>query len=132
MKFISSRVCSGTIKTARALACALPAVLLVLTPGVRAQSQKADATDFMPQATVAEIMDSMVMPSAQVLWDAVSVDVTEKGTIEKIPQTDEDWATVRWSAVTLAEATNLLVVPGRAVAPPRHGVGCSGVRARAG
>jgi cytochrome c556 len=46
------------------------------------------------------------------------VDVTEKGTVEKGPVTDEDWANLRSTAVTLAESTNLLIVPGRHVAPP--------------
>jgi cytochrome c556 len=32
--------------------------------------------------------------------------------------TDEDWARLRETAVTLAESTNLLIVPGRRVAQP--------------
>jgi cytochrome c556 len=106
------------LKGALLLSGVLPAVLFAVASRVHAQSLKVDASDFLPQATIVEIMDSMVMPAAQVLWDAVAVDVTEKGTIEKVPQTDEDWAKLRWTAVTLAEATNALVVPGRHVAPP--------------
>jgi cytochrome c556 len=63
-------------------------------------------------------MDSIVMPAAQALWDAVAVDVTENGTIENAPQTDEEWTALRATAVTLAEATNALIVPGRHAAPP--------------
>ena len=119
MRSPSPKVRRGAVKAAWALAAAVPgAALLALATGVHAQAPKLDAGDFMPTATIVEIMDSMVMPSAQILWDAVAVDVTAAGTVEKVPQTDEDWARVRWSAITLAEATNALVLPGRRVAPP--------------
>jgi cytochrome c556 len=87
-------------------------------PAAPVASAKPDAQGFIPQFSILEIMESIVMPAAQTLWDSVAVDVTEKGTIEKGPVTDEDWAKLRWTAVELAEATNLLVVPGRRVAPP--------------
>jgi cytochrome c556 len=80
-------------------------------------SAKPDAQGFIPQFSILEIMESIVMPAAQTIWDSVGVDLTEKGTIEKGPVTDEDWARLRWSAVTLAESANLLIVPGRRVAP---------------
>jgi hypothetical protein len=85
--------------------------------GVRAGSA-ADEPDFIPSATIVEVMDSMLMPSAQVLWDAVAVNVTEEGVVKQAPETDEDWQRLRFSAVTLAEATNVLMIPGREVAPP--------------
>lgn len=108
----------GAFRLAVALAGALPVVLFVAGNRVNAQAPaKIDAGDFTPTATIIEIMDSMVMSSAQILWDAVAVDVTDKGTVEKTPQTDEDWQKLRWTAVTLAEATNALAVPGRKVAP---------------
>jgi len=76
-----------------------------------------DSTGFIPDITVIEIMGSIVMPSAQALWDAVGVDVTAQGQIEKKPENDEQWAALRAEAVTLAAATDLLVVPGRHAAP---------------
>ena len=104
-----------------ALALAVGTPLVVLGVGA-ARSQttavKPDANGYIPQATIIEIMASLVMPSAQSVWDAVAIDVTEKGTIEKKPQNDEEWAALRGTAVALAEATNLLIVPGRHAAPP--------------
>jgi cytochrome c556 len=102
------------------LASATAAVCLALTGGAQAQSQgKASAeSPYIPTATIKEIMDSMVAPTAQVLWDAVGVTVTEKGTVEKVPETDQEWATLRQNAVTLAEATNVLIIPGRHVDEP--------------
>jgi hypothetical protein len=67
--------------------------------------------------SVAEIMDSMVMSAAGALWDAVGVDVSAQGQVEKKPETDEQWAQLRAAAVTLAEAANALIVPGRHAAP---------------
>ena len=77
-----------------------------------------DSTGFTTDFTIIEIMEAIVMPSAQAIWDSTGVDVTSQGTIEKKPQNDEEWAALRAQAVTLAEATNLLVVPGRHAAPP--------------
>jgi hypothetical protein len=70
------------------------------------------ASDFLPQITIVEIMDSMVMPSAQLVWDAVAYDVTAAGETITGPKTDEDWQKLRWSAVALAETANNLAVPG--------------------
>jgi hypothetical protein len=85
---------------------------------VHGAAAERDASSFIPDITVAEIMESIVMPAAQSLWDAVGVNVTAQGIIETKPETDEQWAKLRAAAVTLAEATNSLVVPGRHVAPP--------------
>ena len=87
-------------------------------PAAPVASAKPDAQGFIPQFSILEIMESIVMPAAQTIWDSVAVDVTEKGTVEKGPVTEEDWATLRWTAVELVESTNLLVVQGRRVAPP--------------
>src|SRR5437588_6451353 len=74
--------------------------------------------DFRPTATVKDIMDSLVDPGSDVLWDSVETIVSAKGTEEKAPHTDEEWKNVRNHAIMLLEATNLLLVPGRHVAKP--------------
>ena len=121
MTFSRPKFRRGAVRTAMVLSGAVSAVLVLVATGVRAQApqqQTISPSNFSLDFTVAEIMDAMVMSSAQILWDAVSVDVTEKGTIEKIPKTDEDWEKVRWAAITLAEATNVISIPGRKIAPP--------------
>ena len=119
MTFSRPKFRRGAVRAAVTLAGAVSAVLVLTATGVRAQApQNISPSNFTLDFTVAEIMDAMVMSSAQILWDAVSVDVTEKGTIEKIPKTDEDWEKVRWAAITLAEATNVISIPGRKIAPP--------------
>ena len=118
MRFHSPGLRGRALKFALALAVGAPLAVLG-TGAARSQtaSIQADANGYIPQATIIEIMDALVMPSAQSLWDAVAIDVTEKGTIEKKPQSDEEWAELRATAVSLAEATNLLIVPGRHAAP---------------
>jgi hypothetical protein len=73
---------------------------------------------FRTTATIKDIMDSIVDPSADVLWESVATIVSAKGTEERRPRTDEEWATVRRNAVRLVEATNLLIMEGRHVAKP--------------
>ena len=92
-------------------ACMLLGALGILAAGSSVGAQ--DASGFSPEISIAEIMESMVMPAAQQLWDSVGVDVTAQGEIEKKPETDEQWAQLRAAAVTLAEASNALLVPGR-------------------
>ena len=73
---------------------------------------------FRKTATIKDIMDSMVDPSADYLWESVATIVTRAGTEERRPRTDDDWKKVRRSAITLIEATNLLIMDGRLVAKP--------------
>jgi hypothetical protein len=72
--------------------------------------------EFRPTATVQDIMLSMVDPKADNIWNSVATIVTLQGTEEKRPRTDEDWANLRHDAITLVEATNLLLIEGREVA----------------
>jgi hypothetical protein len=80
-------------------------------------------TEYHPTSTVREVMHSIVDPSADVLWDSVEVVATVEGTVRKMPKTDEEWAVLRRSAVTLVEAGNLLLIPGRLVARPGEQAG---------
>ena len=74
--------------------------------------------EYAPIATIKDIMQSIVDPSSDVVWQAVQT-TSVKGTIEeKAPHTDEEWTNVRQGAIRLIEATNLLIVPGRHVARP--------------
>ena len=70
------------------------------------------------RATVAEIMDSMVMPAADILWKSTAVIESVEGTKDLTPTNDEEWKVVERAAVVMSEALNALMIPGRAVAPP--------------
>jgi hypothetical protein len=70
---------------------------------------------YRPDASIQDLMVNVVDHNADTLWESVAVISSEKGTEERQPRSDEDWAAVRVAAVTLAEGTNLLMIPGRKV-----------------
>ena len=76
------------------------------------------AVAYRPDASIQELMLAAVDYNADILWESVAVISSEKGTEERQPRTDEEWATVRNHAIALMEATNLLMMPGRKVAQP--------------
>ena len=95
--------------------------LIGVVGGVACQSKPA-ATEpaaelFRTTSSVREIMQSIVAPSAQGLWDSVGTISNSKGTVDLAPRTDAEWAAVRRHAVTLIESSNLLLIRGRHVAP---------------
>ena len=92
--------------------------LVLAAAGCNKRDEPAPQLQFRPTATVKDIMTSIIDPEADVLWNSVATIVSVKGTEERAPRTDEEWAAVRRSAVQLVEATNLLRVPGRHVARP--------------
>jgi len=99
-----------------AVACSAPQQA---TPAAAAAKPAGTAaTEFRTTATIKDIMDSVVDPSSDYLWDSVATIVTKKGTEERRPRTDEDWKQVRRRAIAMIEATNLLIMDGRLVAKP--------------
>ena len=74
--------------------------------------------EYRPTTTIRDLMDGLVDPSADTIWNSVSTTITKKGKEEKAPHTDEEWGNVRHSAIALLEASNLLQIPGRHVAMP--------------
>src|SRR3954468_15288005 len=79
------------------------------------------APPYHPVASIREVMNSVIDPNVDVVWNAVKTDIDHGKPIEHAPKTDEEWAAVRHSALTVAEGTNLLMMPGRAVAPQGSG-----------
>ena len=73
---------------------------------------------YRPTATVKDIMDSIIDPSADFLWDSVATIVTLAGTEERQPRSDEEWRNVRRRAIQVIEGTNLILMPDRHVARP--------------
>jgi cytochrome c556 len=72
-------------------------------------------TQFRPDASIQEVMASVVDPAADAVWEAVSSETTAQGIVEHQPRTDAEWLAIRHHAVTLAEAANLLLIEGRVV-----------------
>jgi hypothetical protein len=69
-----------------------------------AGSTMAQAPGFQPVGTVRQIMLGIVAPSSDVLFKVPT----------QAPKDDKEWKTVQDSTLMLAEAGNLLLMPGRA------------------
>ena len=85
-------------------------------PAPAAQPVLPPSPAFEATSTIRELMQSIVAPSAQGLWDSVGRVSDAKGTRDLEPKSAEEWAAVRRHAVSLMESTNLLLIPGRHVA----------------
>jgi hypothetical protein len=90
---------------------------LAVRPGTEGATADVAASGARVFTSVRDIMQSIVDPSADVLWNAVGTVVDETGFHEALPKSDEEWLNVRHAAVRMIEAGNLLMVPGRQAAP---------------
>ena len=70
-----------------------------------------------PVVSVKELMQYMIDPVADNIFNAVGTMVTKHGTVDIEPKTDEDWDKIRIGAVSLAEGAYLLKVR-RPFTPP--------------
>ena len=61
-----------------------------------------------------EVMGDIIDPAAQVLWHSAGTNYTEKGAESLTPTTHEGWLAADNAMTALAEAGNLLMLPGRA------------------
>jgi hypothetical protein len=110
-----------------AVAAALAAVFLVAACSAPAPAPPPAAAapaepPYRPVASIREIMNSVVDPNIDPVWESVQ-SVLEHGKdggkfADRLPKTDEDWAVVRAHALVVSEAANLLMMPNRPVAPP--------------
>ncbi|OYX29321.1 MAG: hypothetical protein B7Y99_13375 [Caulobacterales bacterium 32-69-10] len=64
-----------------------------------------------------EVMIHVMEPAAYQFWGGWGVVVDEKGPHDLRPTTDERWKEVENGAATVAQATNILMLPGYARAP---------------
>jgi hypothetical protein len=99
---------------------ALPLVIVVAA-GCTAQPAAPPAPPPPPYtntATMKEIMQLIIDPAADEVWQSVMTVHSAEGTVETTPHNDEDWLKARRGAITLIEASNLLMTPGRHVARP--------------
>ncbi len=95
----------------------LPISILLLA-GCEAPPPPAPPAPPLPPYTttlaVKQVMQWVIDPAADVIWDSVKSVITQKGTQEIAPHTDAEWDNVRNAAATLMEAGNALMIEGRA------------------
>ena len=75
-----------------------------------AEPQAPGAPAFIPVASVDQLMDAIIIPNADVIWNSA---VWVNGVEQNTPKTDSEWLRVQESAIALAEAGNLLQIGGQ-------------------
>lgn len=66
--------------------------------------------EMKPDLSVKEIMKYLIDPLSDNIFNAVGTIVTVEGVTDKVPTSDDEWASVKSGAVALAEGANLLKV----------------------
>ena len=102
-----------------AAAVVLVAAFLLSGCSAPAPEQPAPAAPpFRPVASIREVMNSVIDPSVDEVWNAVKSVVDDGSLTDHAPAKDEEWAEVRRHALVVIEAANLLLMHDRPVAPP--------------
>jgi len=73
--------------------------------------------DLKPVVSVKELMQYMIDPVSDNIFNAIGTTITEKGVVDIVPKTEEDWDKIRTGAVSLAEGAYLLKIR-RPFTPP--------------
>jgi hypothetical protein len=69
---------------------------------------------FKAHVDMKTFMEHVLTPAAKVIWSVNGVMIDGQGEHDLSPKTDDDWENITSGAATLAEATNALMIPGRA------------------
>jgi hypothetical protein len=69
------------------------------------------------QSSIKEIMELIIDPSANEIWQAVATITDRDGIHDLFPKTAKEWLDMRRAAVRIMEAGNLLMIPDRESAP---------------
>ena len=89
-------------------------LLMILGLTGCSQPEEVKPVPYKLTGDVKHIMQWVLDPAADRLWDSAGSIITAEGTEELAPTTEEGWLAVQHSAVVVAESANLLILPGRA------------------
>jgi hypothetical protein len=90
--------------------------LLVVTAAALSAGCSAGAAPppFTPVVDTKALMNTVIDPTTDIIWDSVKTIITAEGIEEIRPQNEEEWTAVRNAAVIVAESGNLLMMVPRA------------------
>src|SRR5258708_30613112 len=94
-------------------------MLVIATACTTKAPPPTQAPTLLRAATIKDIMDSMVEPSGDFVFESVQEISDEHGITEKAPKTDAEWLEVRHHLYVLMEAPNLIAMEGRKAARPQ-------------
>jgi len=81
----------------------------------QSQPGQAASSPFKLSGDTKHIMQWVLDPAADHIWDSAGSIITAAGTRELAPTTEEGWLSVQYGAAVVAATGNLLMMPGRAV-----------------
>src|SRR5260221_6521507 len=105
---ISTRLFARTM-----IALAMPCV--AVSPSI--SDDAASTPPFQPHVDMKTFMEHVLSPAATIIWSVNGVTIDEKGEHDLSTKSDDDWEKIVSGAATLAEATNALMIPQRALDP---------------
>ena len=111
-RHIAAALCSAALG-----AIAVSASSLAIAQQKTAKGSSKAAADAQVRSSVKDVMESIIDPSADVLWGAAGAIIDKQGVQDMSPKTPEEWLNVRHAAVRIIEGANLLMMPGREAAP---------------
>jgi hypothetical protein len=100
----------------------LSGIAVVLFAAGPSLGEDARPPPFRAYVDMKAFMEHVLTPAAKIVWSVNGVVIDEKGEHDLSPKTEDDWERVVSGAATLAEATNALMIPERAIDPewPRY------------
>ena len=94
---------------------ALAMTCVAVSPSI--SDDAASTPPFQPHVDMKTFMEHVLGPAAAIIWKVNGVVIDEKGEHDLSPKSDDDWEKIVSGAATLAEATNALMIPQRALDP---------------
>ena len=102
----------------RLLSGLMVAIVIAIAAASPSMSDDAALTPpFQPHVDMKTFMEQVLSPPAAIIWRVNGVVIDAKGAHDLSPKSDDDWEQVVSGAATLAEATNALMIPQRALDP---------------
>ena len=80
-----------------------------------AAAPRAEVPAPVPVASIKQMMNSIVMPNATVIYNAVGATITGTKVEEFAPKNDQEWTAVGDSAAAIIESGNMLLVGDRLI-----------------
>jgi hypothetical protein len=99
----------------RALICSAVALFFASAAGLSSSLGEGAKPPFRAFVDMKTFMEHVLTPAATIIWSVNGIVIDQKGEHDLSPKTDEDWERIVSGAATLAEATNALMIPERAV-----------------
>jgi hypothetical protein len=109
-----------TIRFSAAVLAALVAVTVAASPSVSedaAPTARSQTQAFQAYVDMKTFMEHVLTPAAKIVWSVNAVVIDQQGEHDLSPKTEADWEAIVSGAATLAEATNALMIPQRALDP---------------